>query len=629
MRHRSRLLPLLLTAMLLVGSLPAPALQAQGSTQPPVGDTPSVEPPPPEILDVAPPPYVAAPALVVQAQVAPDPLTVGMTATVTLIVSNLVADPADDLVVTLPVPAGAEPLPDAALVSSTEGWRWNLGRLAGSQSLTLTAALRLTAIPPGEALLVRPAARARDIQEPATTTAGALVTLRPQDLRSTRTPRATVQPQLGGLLESRDRRVRVTIPRGASDRVLQVRHRTLAEKLPELQAAGAPIPPASASMRRGFETFFLEATDSAGRAVHQFTAPLTIAVDYTPEQLLARGITEGDLTLFWFDEARAVVLPNGQLLRGQWVPLLTEVDPIRGVASAQVDHFTPFQLGSGLSASAAFVPSLSGWQTALFTGGASYTYPMEAPAGAGGLAPELTLGYSSASIDGPGGSRNGSQASWVGRGWDFEPGGAISRIKSTLSISSPANLLYDSFAVSVNGRSFDLVRLGPVAGSPGSQDLDQWVWGVVDESFVRVRAQQGVTAGHYQWTLWTRDGTRYEFTQALRWGWKANGSISAAYFETYKWLLTAVVDPSGNKVTYTYQVQTHGTAPNIAHPTYYLQSISWGYDGATPGTGNPRYTAEMEVVTRSASLSGTVDGVWEWAENQYYTTTTSGPDAPH
>ena len=48
---------------------------------------------------------------------------------------------------------------------------------------------------------------------------------------------------------------------------------------------------------------------------------------YTPEQLLARGITEGDLTLYWFDEAREVLLPDGQLVRGQWVPLLTDVDP--------------------------------------------------------------------------------------------------------------------------------------------------------------------------------------------------------------------------------------------------------------------------------------------------------------
>lgn len=419
MRHHSRLRPLLLIAVLLVSALPVPPLRAQESTQPPVVDALSVDPPPPEILEVAPSPYVATPALVIQAQVAPDPLIVGMTATVTLVVSNQVSDPADDLMVTLPLPPGTEALPDAAFVSPTEGWRWNLGHLGGNQRATVTATLQLTVVPPGEALLVQPQATARNVLEPAITTAGALVTLRPQDLRSTRTPQATVQPQLGGVLESRDRRVRVTIPRGASDSVLQVRHRTLSEKLPELQAAGAIVPPPYAGIRRGFETFFLEASDSTGRDVHQFKAPLTISVDYTPEQLLARGITEGDLTIFWFDETREVALPDGRVVHGQWIPLLTTVDPLQRVASAQVDHFTPFQLSSGLSPSAAFVPSLQGWQASLFTGGASYSYPMTVPSGAGNLAPDLTLAYSSDSVDGPTGSRKGSQSSWVGRGWNI------------------------------------------------------------------------------------------------------------------------------------------------------------------------------------------------------------------
>ncbi|MGQ9928351.1 MAG: SpvB/TcaC N-terminal domain-containing protein, partial [Chloroflexaceae bacterium] len=328
-----------------------------------------------------------------------------------------------------------------------------------------------------------------------------------------------------------------------------------------------------------------------------------------------------NLTLFWFDETRTVTNADGSRTTGMWVPLPTTVDPATHTAHASVDHFTPFQLGSGLSASTAFVPSLQGWQVAPLTGGASYNYPMAAPAGAGGLAPSLALTYNSDASDGPAASRPTYQAGWVGRGWSFDPGGAVARIKSTQGTQ------YDSFTLTVNSKAYDIVRMEPVAGgTPDYNQLNEWVWSVVDESFVRVRANW-TADGALSWTLWEPDGTRYEFTQALRWGWKANPP-SPAYFETYKWLLTAVVDPSGNKITYAYQVQSHGTAPNIANPTYYLQSISWGYDGATPGTGNPRYIAEMEVVARSASLSGTVDGAWGWAENQYYATGTTGPDAP-
>ena len=615
-----RLLVLVLLTALCTTTLPVHPLTAQGSVPVSPADTPSVDSPPATPIEVPPAPYNPTPALVVQVAITPDTVTVGMTATVTVVVANQAPDLATDLVLTLPIPAGAQAVPNAALVSATEGWRWNVPQLAGGQRFTTTTTLTVVGIPTGDALLAYPAATAKGVVESARAVGGAIIERRPSELVAPRLPRTTVQPDRGGLLESQDRRVQVHIPRGASDRALRVRHRTLADKLPELRAANMVVPP-NPGGRRGLGMFFLEATDLAGKAVHQFQAPLTISVQYTPEQLLARGLVEGDLTLFWFDERRTVVSADGSSTKGTWVPVSTTVDPVAHTAHATVDHFTPFQIGSGLSASTAFVPSLQGWQVSPLTGGASYTYPMAVPAGAGGLAPALALAYNSDASDGPTASRPKYQASWVGRGWSFDPGGAVARIKSTQGTE------YDSFTLTVNGKAYDIVRMEPIAGgNPDYNQLDEWVWSVVDESFVRVRANWTAN-GALSWTLWEPDGTRYDFTQALRWGWKANAP-SPAYFETYKWLLTAVVDPSGNKITYAYQVQSYGTAPNTANPTYYLQSISWGYDGATPGTGNPRYTAEMEVVARSASLSGTVDGAWEWADNQYYATTTAGPDAP-
>ena len=74
-----------------------------------------------------------------------------------------------------------------------------------------------------------------------------------------------------------------------------------------------------------------------------------------------------------------------------WLPIPTTIDEHTHIATAVVDHFTPFQLGDGSSPSAAFLPSQQGWQVSTFTGAASYSYPIELPAGPGGLRPSLSL----------------------------------------------------------------------------------------------------------------------------------------------------------------------------------------------------------------------------------------------
>ncbi len=78
--------------------------------------------------------------------------------------------------------------------------------------------------------------------------------------------------------------------------------------------------------------------------------------------------------------------------------------------------FSIFFLSDGSSPSEAFLPSLQGFQASLYTGAASFSYPIAVPKGPGGLAPNLTLSYSSAAYDGKGGIRNKQQAVWVGRG---------------------------------------------------------------------------------------------------------------------------------------------------------------------------------------------------------------------
>lgn len=85
-----------------------------------------------------------------------------------------------------------------------------------------------------------------------------------------------------------------------------------------------------ANGRRGLGVFHLDATDSAGRAVHRFAHPLTIVAHYTPEQLQVRGINPGALTLFWFDPDLIETRPDGTQVTGQWVPIASTVGRSRG-----------------------------------------------------------------------------------------------------------------------------------------------------------------------------------------------------------------------------------------------------------------------------------------------------------
>jgi len=158
--------------------------------------------------------------------------------------------------------------------------------------------------------------------------------------------------------------VTTPMPAGASDRALILRD----DLTPP---AGAPVPP---PLGRSFGVFFLAATDTAGRAVHQFGQPLTITLNYTREQLQARGIGEHDLALQWFDPAPVITQTDGTVTTGGWMTVPTTVDPAAQTATAVVAHFTDFQFADGSSPSEAFIPSLQSFQVSTFTDATTYTW---------------------------------------------------------------------------------------------------------------------------------------------------------------------------------------------------------------------------------------------------------------
>ncbi len=553
------------------------------------------------------------PSLFLDIQATPETLNVGDQATISVTVSNRSIYPATNLVVDLPLPDGTTPTTKADLATDGQGWRWTVAELAGNSSQTFVAALQLNAMPQGAAVLARPQVAASELALPITDVGGALVHDVP-----TATPATTAfKSGTPATLRSADQRVTVQVPAGLLNDDLQLTYRTLAEKRQSTKDFQAPA--AIVGFKRGLGTFFLDATNARGQAVHQFKEPVTISVRYTPEQLLALGIAEADLTIFWYNDATKI-----------WEPQLTYLDAATQTASTKVSHFSAYALSDGSSPSEAFIPSLQGWQVGLYNGAANYGMGIDVPAGPAGVKPGIQLSYNSASSDGTGGMRAKGQAGWVGQGWSLDLG-SVSYNKLMINQSTAQFVGYYSFVV--NGISSDLVRAEALDGNTGTTDPNptHWAWRSTDESFVKIQVipngfsntsrgaqQNGQWLPRYTWRIWTKDGTRHDFTEDLWWGWDNCAASNTVDFETYKWQLSQTTDVHSNTIKYQYGrnsftgSQLHcagtygqGTADTESWPT----AITWGGNAVTGAAD--RYKVEFVANNRSNDLA--LDG----ADQQY------------
>lgn len=223
-----------------------------------------------------------------------------------------------------------------------------------------------------------------------------------------------------------------------------------------------------------------------------------------------------------------------------------------------------------------------------FTGAASFSFPIDVPAGPVGIKPQLSLSYSSASGDGKGGLRTKQQASWVGRGWSLATGSV------NLNKAAVYSHQYDYYSFTFNGQSFDLFRGNGLVASPSPYRPWEWAWSSTDETFAKVEAvvlgpstatrggtKNGTPYTRFGWKVTTKDGTVYLFEEDAWWGYDDQCAGEPAYLEPYKWMLSTITDVHGNRITYSYGRKTQvrstcnaitGTMDQDVWPT----SIMWG-----------------------------------------------------
>ncbi|MGW5779415.1 ricin-type beta-trefoil lectin domain protein [Streptomyces sp. NPDC003863] len=150
--------------------------------------------------------------------------------------------------------------------------------------------------------------------------------------------------------------------------------------------------------------------------------------------------------------------------------------------------------GGGDYKATALTPS-SAWAAGGSSGALDYSYPFQLPPALGGQAPALALAYDSSSVDGRTSATN-AQASWIGDGWDLNPGFVERTYKpcDDSGINGSGDLCWAGYnaSLSLGQHSGPLVR---VSSSAAATDADTGVWRLKNDDGTRVEFGSGAANG--------------------------------------------------------------------------------------------------------------------------------------
>lgn len=279
--------------------------------------------------------------------------------------------------------------------------------------------------------------------------------------------------------------------------------------------------------------------------------------------------------------------------------------------------------GASNYAATSLSPSAT-WEVSGQTGDFSWTYPLPVPPAPGGLAPNLTLSYSSGAVDGLTSTTN-NQASWIGDGWSLWPGFVERRYRGCADDldgegDEPADLCWhtDNAVLSLGGSGSELIR---DAASP----TEVWKPKSDDGSRIeRVPAPGNGDDNNESWKITTVDGTQYFFGSApdakSTWtvpvyGDDANepchqttGFADSWCNQGYRWNLDKVVDRHGNMIRYYYETETnhYGRNKNSAATSYvrngWLHHVDYGLHASDANIA-PSGKVEFAVADRCVKNS--------------------------
>ncbi len=306
-----------------------------------------------------------------------------------------------------------------------------------------------------------------------------------------------------------------------------------------------------------------------------FSPYAELRVGYDPGRL-PRGYTPEDIFTSYYDSAG-----------GGWVRLeRLEVDTVHCEIVSATTHFTDFinelLKSPEMPETQGFVPTqmssleaanpLAGYTTvappeANNMGTASLTYPLQVPAGRGGIQPSLALTYNS----------NGGNGV-CGMGWDL-PVPCIS-VETRWGVPL-YNANHETETYLLNGEqllvSYD--SLPTFAKAPVVRNKYEYTkryYPRIEGSFDSI-LRHGTTPQTYWWEVFDRSGTRYVYGLG-------DGELRSQQEQAIaKWYLTRVIDRNGNAVRYHYSTDKRGGSGNESGTALYLDKITY----AAPEDGFP------------------------------------------
>lgn len=195
----------------------------------------------------------------------------------------------------------------------------------------------------------------------------------------------------------------------------------------------------------------------------------------------------------------------------------------------------------------------SDFNTDLFTGSASYSYPISVPKGTNGLTPEILLSYNSSS------AKDGSQR--TGIGWDITHDFIERDVNYT-----PTILNDDKFKLHFKGAVHELVQ------EPGED-----IYHTKIETHLRIKkfSSGGSNNKNEYWEITEKNGTKYRF------GYQTQSELvcnTADRDYVKQWDLDLVTDTHDNKIYYTYTDNENVSYPNtITYNNDQSRQITFGY----------------------------------------------------
>ncbi|MGW1282033.1 polymorphic toxin-type HINT domain-containing protein [Streptomyces tsukubensis] len=297
-------------------------------------------------------------------------------------------------------------------------------------------------------------------------------------------------------------------------------------------------------------------------------------------------------------------------------------------ASAGSSVLVATSAGSGAKGdfSATPIPSAGSWSAGNGAGAFTYSYQMQAPSVPAGPSPALGFGYNSQAVDGATSSTN-NQPSWVGDGWDYNPGSITRTYKSCRddrtggnNTKKTADLCWGSYnaVLTLGGSTTELVLDDSDKATPHS---DKWVTANGDGSKVELAKNPDFANGdadNEYWKVTTRDGTQYWFGRNKLPGWSAGKETTNSAFtvpvsgnqpgepcynatyansfcqQAWRWNLDYVVDVHGNAMSLWWKQEQNHYAQNfkfkkpVAYDRGgYLTRIDYGQRDNAIYTGDP------------------------------------------